>query len=1011
MSVSNFDNVRILNSGVLKFRSANDLSVSSNADHQMLFSAANTAGKLALQAGTGGIVLDATIGNGTSGSTAGPINLTAQANSAWIVNNANLTLSTQNAGNVNITSSGASNYQVNGGDLSVGTSSGHAISLVSGSNTLIDATSGSINIGQTSASGVNLGRIGQNVAVAGNLHVSSAGLEAKGTGGLLNIGQNSLNDVVIGNNNNVNINGNLHAKSIGAQDGGSFSLAPNSTNLTIGGANGATVNGILMAPAIISNEIDGDASGLTVGGGKTSSLILGNISNTTSVAGKLHANNIDSVFGPFNIGGQTNDNTNVGQQGYNVNILGNLIVPVLETTNIDIDAEIDIGTDKATSVVIGRVGHHVNVNGDLLTKSIDAPIGQNFSLAPSASSVTLGGVNGVSVPGTLTGGLIRTNDLDSVTGNINIGATNATSLILGKSGVSSVAAGGLLTSTVDASSEHLLIGTSSATGVDIGKSGSFIRIKGNLCSQNLDSLSTLNIGANTNNEINIGQAGQNVNIIGNLISNGIDTASSFNMGTSVAQEVFIGRTNHNVNVVGDLKVNKIDYAGELDIGTSLSTSIHLGHDNEGVYVDGKLYSRGIDSTTGSLEIGSHTNGPVSIGSAGQTVTIAGNLVVSGTSTTIDSTIIKSDPLILLNSGPKGTPNGDNHDSGILIDRTASDVINDLPEFSGHITQSTTSKSVSGKFVRLAETDVGDYAGYYYIKLTSGPFQNQYRLIEKFGAPDAQVQDDWTPVVLTGRDFKISNNTLFGNDSIFRSELSIGSGIVVNSKYYLITNVESDNTASVIFSPREGEEGDGNDNGDVSANIVMPGADITYSMYGRDIVGMIWEAANDNFAFMSTTYNPEFGTVAINHYLDVKMNNLNANAIKLTGTDAAVWDDKSAFSSGELLLDGGIGTKSNIMAHSDGAAIGGPVLSLSQSNTVGAQPLAYLNQADQTQSFFSFEGTSADLTGVTNTIVNAASNSNLSTYLQAFVKISLKDNGTKNAVANGSYYIPLYSIVE
>ena len=39
------------------------------------------------------------------------------------------------------------------------------------------------------------------------------------------------------------------------------------------------------------------------------------------------------------------------------------------------------------------------------------------------------------------------------------------------------------------------------------------------------------------------------------------------------------------------------------------------------------------------------------------------------------------------------------------------------------------------------------------------------------------------------------------------------------------------------------------------------------------------------------------------------------------------------------------------------------------------------------------------------------NANLSTYLQAFIKIHLTDNGTSNAVSTGDYYMPLYSIFE
>ena len=136
--------------------------------------------------------------------------------------------------------------------------------------------------------------------------------------------------------------------------------------------------------------------------------------------------------------------------------------------------------------------------------------------------------------------------------------------------------------------------------------------------------------------------------------------------------------------------------------------------------------------------------------------------------------------------------------------------------------------------------------------------------------------------------------------------------------------------------------------------------------------------------------------------------INAQSQVLSSTDVGVYD-AGVLTSGALRASGGLATLSNILANADGTTVGGPVLNITQNNITAEQPVGYLEQSCDTQSFLSLVGSSNNLQAG-YTIVRSSA---LVTFTsEAYVQMTLQDNGKQNPLNGGlpaTYYLPLYSI--
>lgn len=164
--------------------------------------------------------------------------------------------------------------------------------------------------------------------------------------------------------------------------------------------------------------------------------------------------------------------------------------------------------------------------------------------------------NGTEKSAVLFDGTFLSPKFDSLTGSITIGAANATSVVLGRSGTSVQIATGSSLDSVGA----LSIAPSNATSIVIGRAGINTKVNGTLNVVDLDSAvsgtAPLNLGAALATSINIGGTLIATSILGNLLTNTIDTRSATNLsiGQGVATGVAIGRTGIGVIMPGVLNV-------------------------------------------------------------------------------------------------------------------------------------------------------------------------------------------------------------------------------------------------------------------------------------------------------------------------------------------------------------------------------------------------------------------------------------------------------------------------
>ena len=470
--------------------------------------------------------------------------------------------------------------------------------------------------------------------------------------------------------------------------------------------------------------------------------------------------------------------------------------------------------------------------------------------------------------------------------------------------------------------------------------------------------------------------------------NDLDLTTGANLNATATTDMILGTTYGLFSVSAHTTMD-LDSLGDASFGATNATGVTIGNGNAPTTINGN------------------------------TTTISGNLVVNGSTTTINSTtMIETDNLLVLNSNSSGIPAGSGNDGGFLVDRSAADMLaHDTPVVAAGVTTGVTTGTASGTTVNLA-AGTDNYNGSY-IKIASGLFANQARQISGMdGTTPAATVTAWTPVALVGTNFAVSGSGTALTITGFGSEqLSVGSNIEISGNNYIVTSV----TGAGVYVLNGGT--------DVptagAANLIAPGAGVTYNIYDQTFVGMFWQESSQKFVYAATKSDLGQGPVAVDRYLNVKMNNLEANTISsssfsVSGTDAAVWSGSALTAA--LLLTGGLGVEKNVVVRTDATSVAQFPMSLAQTNAStglnavsGVGAVLALTQADPTQAVLSVTGASAgDSVNTDGTLINTAAgeNASLTTILQGFMRVNVHDTGSSNPLNGGapiSYYSPLYSI--
>lgn len=463
----------------------------------------------------------------------------------------------------------------------------------------------------------------------------------------------------------------------------------------------------------------------------------------------------------------------------------------------------------------------------------------------------------------------------------------------------------------------------------------------------------------------------------------LKTDTTGNVAITAADALTLSSSNGAINLNATGAANVV--ANENDLSLSTVTSGNVIITSAGSISETAGTSHTMDAAT-IVSIGTTAATDVFIGRDGQNTTINGNLIVSGTTTTVSgNSTIFTDNLIVLNSGPSGEPLGATYDGGLLVDRSAADVTSDVPS---HATGTSTGSTTTT--VKLEDST--DYTNHY-IKLTDGLMNGQFKLITSMTGDEATVSE-WQSTPLTGSNFTVgsSGTTLVGIETQFETELRVGATISINDQNYVVLSIADDVNATL--------DGVNSTDGNAPSSAMLSPGNVTYSIYKRSLVGMFYQEATDKFVFASTLSDPGQATVTIGDFLDVKM-----NAITTTETANAAWSG-SSFTSGAMLMDGGLGTTKNIMIQGDGSSVGDSLMTIAQTNANGAQPTLYMSQADNTQGIISIKSASADGGKIQSLVKSTVS---AEADLSGFVKVYIDDTNSTNGITSGYYFIPIYAL--
>jgi hypothetical protein len=281
--------------------------------------------------------------------------------------------------------------------------------------------------------------------------------------------------------------------------------------------------------------------------------------------------------------------------------------------------------------------------------------------------------------------------------------------------------------------------------------------------------------------------------------------------------------------LGDLNVYNNSYLKNVLINgniSSTSSNIFLGNSSHSFIIN----SSGSYLNNSDIFIGNSNSNTINIGNSNNITNILGDLYVKGIVTSINSTNVNiNDNIILLNNAPNLFS-----DSGLAIKRyqtanniSQGDIIQDIFDESGIIVSATSSTFV--------------------LPNTSNP-SNEYYL-------------DWWVFIYSG--------TGIGQVRKIKSYNGSSNIATIYNTIDQITN---------NWSPLQGLDFD-----------IIPDNTSLFKLYPCNYVMNIWDESNNEFALICSSLNPTTsGNISINHYSDLRINNLNTSFINNSTADTILY---------------------------------------------------------------------------------------------------------------------------
>ncbi len=555
--------------------------------------------------------------------------LTIDANTA--LNLGNTTATSVAIGSSGITTTITGGLAQTTGEVSI-LANGAGVSITTSAGPLTLDAIGAVSIGVKDADSIDLGYDGITTTITGNLTqlTGEVSILANGAGvsittsagpltldaiGAVSIGVKDADSITLGYDgitttidSDLDLSLNLN---FSEEDNHNISIISSTTPGVSGGV--LTFFGADGAP--------GDASNAGATGGDT--FIEAGFGGDASAAHPAGTGGTIQLFGGF---GGSGSATQLGGNGGNVSgVAGNAGVDggfgtgnggsyIIDAGSGTLNGNVAIGTSVAAAVNVGRSGITTTVTGGLtqltgafsITGNATSSIGTNSGLLNIDTNGTALRVGGTSAGGVFIGhtGIITTVNGDltqqsgavSLTGNaasslttstgaltldaataLNLGNTNATSIAMGRSGITSTITGGLtqLTGAVSLTGNAASqFSTSSGALTLTAAAASVWKTSGGALT--VDAAAALNLGSTDATSIALGKSGITTTITGGLTqltgavsltgnaasqfstSSGaltLDAATALNLGNTTATSVAIGRSGIVSTVTGNLALN------------------------------------------------------------------------------------------------------------------------------------------------------------------------------------------------------------------------------------------------------------------------------------------------------------------------------------------------------------------------------------------------------------------------------------------------------------------------
>jgi enhancing lycopene biosynthesis protein 2 len=530
--------------------------------------------------------------------------------------------------------------------------------------------------------------------------------------------------------------------------GTDLDIGGNSTMTGILGVTGATtLSSTLDVTGLVNLNDTTDASSSTSGAlivdggvGIAKKLFVGtdlDIGGNSTMTGTLGVTGATTLSSSLDVTGLVNLNDTTDASS---STSGALIVDggVGIAKKLFVGTDLDIGGDSTMTGTLGVTG------ATTLSSSLDVTGLVNLNDTTDASSSISGALivdGGVGIAKKLFVGT----DLD-------IGGDSTMAGTLGVTGATT------LSSSLDVTG---LVNLNDTTDASSSTSGALIVDGGVGIAKKLYVGTDLDIGGNSTLTGTLGVTGattlsSSLDVTGLVNLNDATDASSSTSGAlivdggvGIAKKLFVGT---DLDIGGNSTMT-----GTLDVtgATTLSSSLDItGLVNLNDATDAS------SSTSGALIV----DGGVGIAKklyVGTDLAVGGNLTVSGTTTTVNSTIIEiRDNTLKLNSGPSGS----NFDSGFVVERyqTSNDAsTGDVVADSAKLISTLAGASTNTITLQNTASSVTNYYKGWWIKITSGSGNNQVRKIASYDGTTkvATLETNFTINPSTSDSIELFNKTL------------------------------------------------------------------------------------------------------------------------------------------------------------------------------------------------------------------------------------------------------------